>query len=43
MLIKRLIRENNEKCSDGKIRPVTKWTEVGKQFIMERALDWKLI
>lgn len=32
-----------EKCSDGKIRPVTKWTEVGKQFIMERALDWKLI
>lgn len=32
-----------EKCSDGKIRPVTKWTEVGKQFIMKRALDWKLI
>lgn len=32
-----------EKCSDGKIRPVTKWTEVGKQFILERALDWKLI
>lgn len=32
-----------EKCSDGKIRPVTKWTEVDKQFIMERVLDWKLI
>lgn len=25
------------------IRPLVKWTEAGKQFIMERALDWKLI
>lgn len=32
-----------EPCSDGVVRPFLKWTEVGKQFILERALDWKLI
>lgn len=32
-----------EPCSDGIVRPFLKWTEVGKQFILERALDWKLI
>ena len=32
-----------EPCSDGVVRPFLKWTEIGKQFILERALDWKLI
>ena len=32
-----------KKCSDGIVRPEIMWKEVGKQIILERALDWKLI
>lgn len=32
-----------EKCNDGVLRSVTRWTESGKHWLWSLALDWKLI